>query len=72
MEEEFTLVGVDGNAFCVLGYTANALKKVGLGDKVKEMRDKATSSDYNNLIRVCLEYISMANEKLFDDCRLEV
>jgi len=60
----FTLIGVDGNAFSVMGYTANALKKAGLKDKVDAMYKEATSGDYNNLICVCLKYVEMANEVL--------
>lgn len=63
----FTLVGVDGNAFSVMGYTARALKTAGLGDKSHEMTEKATSGDYNNLLCVCMEYIDMANNKLRED-----
>lgn len=62
--ERFTLVGVDGNAFSVMGYTARALKKAGLKDKVEEMHDKATSGDYYNLLAVCSDYVEMANEAL--------
>ena len=58
----FSLVGVDGNAFSVMGYTTRALKAVGLRDLVDEMRTKAMSGDYNNLLCVCMEYIDKANE----------
>ena len=60
---KYTLVGQDGNAFALMGYTSKALKREGLGDKVKGMMDEATSGDYNNLIRVCMKYLDMANEK---------
>ena len=60
----FTLVGVDGNAFCIMGYTANALKRAGLRDKISEMHERATAGDYNNLICVCDEYVEMANKEL--------
>lgn len=62
--QRFDLVGVDGNAFSLMGYTARALKTAGLGDLVKEMQDKAMSGDYNNLICVCDEYVQKANEAL--------
>lgn len=62
--EKFTLVGVDGNAYAVMGYTASALKRAGLRDKVEEMYKKATSGDYDNLLCVCMEYVDMANEAL--------
>ena len=60
---KYTLVGVDGNAFAIMGYTARALRNEGLGDKVSEMQTKAMSGDYNNLLCVCMEYIDMANDK---------
>ena len=59
---KYSLEGVDGNAFAIMGYTAKALKTVGLGNLVDEMREKATSGDYSNLIRVCMGYIDQANE----------
>lgn len=65
--EKYTLVGVDGNAYCVMGYTARALKNEGLRDLVEEMQKKATSGDYNNLLCVCMEYIDMANEKAIEN-----
>lgn len=60
----FTLVGVDGNAYAVMGYTANCMNQAGLEDKVEEMYDKAKSGDYYNLLAVCSEYVEMANEAL--------
>ena len=60
----FSLVGVDGNAYSIMGYTANALETAKLGDKVDEMYEKATSSDYYHLIAVCDDYVNMANEAL--------
>ena len=60
----FSLVGVDRNAFAIMGYTASCLRHAGLRDKVDEMRMKAMSGDYWNLIAVCDEYVEMANEAL--------
>lgn len=60
---KYSLIGVDGNAYSIMGYTSKALKREGLSDLVDEMIKKATSSDYNNLIRVCDEYIDIANAK---------
>ena len=61
--EEYTLVGVDGNAFAIMGYTAKALKRAGLNDMVDQMREEAMAGDYNNLISVCDRYIEIINEK---------
>lgn len=63
---KYDLVGVDGNAYCIMGYTARALKREGLRDQVDKMYKEATSGDYNNLLMVCMEYIDKANEAAGD------
>lgn len=60
----FTLLGVDGNAFAVMGYTARCMKKAGLGAEVDKMYGEAKSGDYYNLIAVCDGYVEKANEAL--------
>ena len=59
---KYDLVGVDGNAFMLMGYTARALKNEGLGNLVSEMQSKAMSGDYDTVIATCLEYVDRANE----------
>lgn len=60
---KYCLVGQDGNAFALMGYTANALRREGLRELVSEMQKEATSGDYYHLISVCDKYIDMANAK---------
>jgi len=48
---------VDGNAFMVMSAVTRALKRAGQGDKVKEYQTKAMSGDYDNLLRVSMEYV---------------
>ena len=62
--KRFTLVGQDGNAFNLMGYTAECMKEAGMRDQVDEMFARATSGNYNNLICVCNEYVEKANEAL--------
>lgn len=59
---KYDLVGQDGNAFALMGYTARALRNEGLGDLVSEMQKKATSGDYWHLVAVCDDYVQRANE----------
>lgn len=61
-EDKYSLVGQDGNAFALMGYTARCMKECGLRTEVKEMQDKAMSGDYNNLIAVCNDYVQKCNE----------
>ena len=63
----YNLVGQDGNAFALMGYTARALKETGHRDLIDEMRQRAMSGDYWNLVAVCDEYIQIANDSLEDD-----
>lgn len=63
----YSLVGVDGNAFSLMGYTARALKKTGHEDLVAKMREEAMSGDYYNLIAVCDKYIDICNDSLGND-----
>ena len=58
---KYSLIGVDGNAYSLMGYTAKALKREGFQDLVEKMRAEATSGDYYNLIAVCDKYIGIAN-----------
>ena len=60
----YSLVGVDGNAFAVMGYTARALKETGHKDLVTQMQSEAMSGDYNNLLRVCMKYVDIANDSV--------
>lgn len=60
---KYTLVGVNGNAYSIMGYTARALKNEKLHDLVDEMYEKATSGNYYQLIGICDDYIDKANEE---------
>jgi len=68
MEERYTLVGVDGNAFSVMGYVRHAMKEC---RKTKAEIDAYTkdamSSDYNHLLGVSIEMIDKLNEELTNE-----
>ena len=51
--------GPSGNAFCVMGAVAKALRSAGRGDLVEEYLRKATSGDYENLLKVSGEYVNI-------------
>ena len=58
----YTLSGLDGNAYTLMGYTSRALKETGHSDLVDTMQQEAKSGDYDHLIRVCLGYLDIANQ----------
>lgn len=68
---KYNLVGVDSNAFSVLAYVKTALKREGLKDKIDDYMAEATSSDYDHLLAISIEYIDLANEKAIENGYIE-
>ena len=63
----FGLVGVDGNAFSVMGYTKNAMKKCGFSkNEQADYLQKAMSGDYDNLLAVSLNVLDECNRRCPD------
>ena len=63
--EKFSLVGVDGNAFSIMGYVEQAMKKTGYSKEEREVyRKEAMSGDYNHLVCMSLDQIDECNERL--------
>lgn len=61
----FTLVGVDGNAYSVMGYVTNAMRQAGMSKAERDAYLKdAMSDDYNHLLVVSMEMIDKVNEQL--------
>jgi hypothetical protein len=53
---ELTLVGLDGNAFSLMGAFSQAARRQGWNqDEIKEVLDDAMSGDYNHLLRVLMD-----------------
>ena len=53
------LVGLDGNAFSILGRAGKAAKTAGLDKaEIEEYMDEATSGDYNHLLSTTMAYFS--------------
>ena len=67
----YDLVGVDGNAFSVMGYVSNAMLRSGFS---REEQDNyladAQSSDYNHLLFVSVQMVEKVNEKLRQEGKL--
>ncbi|MCX5831370.1 MAG: hypothetical protein NT140_05715 [Deltaproteobacteria bacterium] len=53
------LISQDGNAFFILGTVRKALLKEGMEIDAKEFMEKATSGDYDNLLRVVMDYVDV-------------
>ena len=62
--EEYTLVGVDGNAFSVIGYVSKAMRKEGkTKDENTAYLKKAMAGNYDNLLCISMEKIDELNER---------
>ena len=65
MKKQFSLVGVDGNAFSVMGYVCKAMKSVGFNqDQVDVYKASAMNGTYYDLLNVSMEYIEKCNKRL--------
>lgn len=55
------LVGEDGNAFSILGRVTGAMRKGGVSkEDIEKYREEAMSGDYNNLLYVTAQYVSVS------------
>ena len=65
IDGKYSLVGVNGNAFAIMGYTAKAMRRTGFTKaEIDQMYKEAEESDYSHLICVCDGYIDKVNERL--------
>lgn len=72
--KKYDLVGIDGNAFFVIGYVTHAMRKnrkaMGwntaheCGEAVRAYMADAKSSDYNHLIAVSAEMVERINRAI--------
>ena len=54
------LVGENGNAFFILGKVKKAMLSAGASrNETTEFMRKATAGNYDNLLRVCMEYVDV-------------
>lgn len=60
---KYNLVGIDGNAFFIMGYVMNAMKECKFSKTdIDSYYKEATSSDYYHLIYVSAQMIDKCNE----------
>ena len=56
---EGNLLGVDGNAFAIIGYTTGQLRKSGWpSEDRKAVQEIAMSGDYSNVIATCASVLT--------------
>ena len=51
------LVGVDGNAYSVMGTCADAARRAGVSeDEIERFHEECTSGDYDHLLQTCMRW----------------
>lgn len=64
MKLKYSLSRVDGNAWAIIGYVCNCMKKEKKSkDEIQNFADEAKKSDYKHLLRVSIIMIDELNIK---------
>ncbi len=54
------LIGMDGNAFAILGKVVNSMKKEKLSsEEIKQFQIEALSGDYDHLLQTCMKWVNI-------------
>lgn len=62
--KKYNLVGIDGNAYNVMGYVTQAMRREHFTQKdIDAYLDDAMSEDYSHLVAVSVEMIDKCNNK---------
>lgn len=65
---KYDLVGINGNAWSVMGYVIRAMRECKFSkEQQNEYQTMAMSSDYNNLLRESVLMIDRCNEIVGED-----
>ena len=63
MKQKYNLVGIDGNAYSVMGYVMQAMRRERFSkSEIADYRTDAMSGDYNHLLSVSAEMIDKCNK----------
>jgi len=67
------LVGLDGNAWSIIGATMRAMRRAGFSSQAQhEMSEDATSGDYNHVIQTAMFWTDSPDEDEDDDADNEI
>ena len=62
------LVGMDGNAFAIMGRVEGALRRGGVSKEEREVYlAESRSGDYNNLLRTAMAWVDCATDEDEDE-----
>lgn len=59
-EVQVQLVGMDGNAFSIIGRCCKAARRAGLPkETISEFQKEATAGDYNHVLATCIRWFDV-------------
>ena len=62
--EHYSLIGIEGNAFAIIGYVIKAMRETDfLPKQIKAYKEDAMSGDYNHLLCISADMIDKCNER---------
>jgi len=61
------MVGEDGNAFSILGRASRAMRNAGQSELFDEYQAEATSSDYDHLLMVTMQWFNVDGDDGSED-----
>lgn len=65
---KYSLVGIDGNAYAIMGYVTKCMKAEGMDQEdIDNYRANAMSSNYDHLFCVSCEMIDFLNDEYSDN-----
>ena len=65
MKNKYSLVGVDGNSFSIMGHVSRWMRIEGCSkEEIDKYLEDAKSSDYNHLLCVSIDMVDKLNNKL--------
>ena len=62
MKNKYSLVGIDGNAYSIMGYVKRCMREVGISQEEQlTYIEDATDSDYHHLLYISSEMVDKCN-----------
>lgn len=63
-KKKYNLVGVDGNAYSIMGYVIKAMRESGFTkEEIQKYQDDAMAADYNHLVYSSFAMVEKCNSK---------
>lgn len=63
-KKKYSLIGVDGNAYAIMGYVSHAMRESGFTkEEIEKYNEDAMAADYNHLVYASYHMVEKCNNK---------